>query len=80
MSIADRTARTFSFGKAGRMLKQTSPLETQDRPRGTSMSISCSPWEGLYMEQGNAAGNGRQDDASVAIELERFLDGLPAGK
>lgn len=80
MSIADRTARTFSLGKAGRMLKRSSRPETQECTHEPSPSISCTPWEGLYLEHWNTADDGWQDDAGVAIELERFLDGLLAGK
>jgi hypothetical protein len=49
------------------------------RPAGEecgSSTISCSPWEGLYLEQGNAAEAPHPAEVAVAVELDRFLDTL----
>ena len=76
MAIAHRFAAPFIGRKATRAAHAPRPV-VQERNHGT---ISCSPWEGLYLEQGSAAEAPHPAEAAVAVELDRLLDTLLTGK
>lgn len=75
MAIAHRFSAPFIARKATRAAHAPRPVSEEC---GTSV-LSCSPWEGLYLEQGNSAEAPYPADAA-AVELDRFLDTLLAGK
>ncbi|MBO1267284.1 hypothetical protein [Arthrobacter cavernae] len=81
MAIAHRFSAPFISRKSTSVDHAPRPVSEEHSSSPISSStISCLPWEGLYLEQGNAAEAPHPGDAAVAVELDRFLDTLLSGK
>jgi hypothetical protein len=84
MTIAHRALYT-AFASLGRPLsnggrarhQNTEPAQSRrDGPMG---SLTCSPWEGLYLEEDGKAERAFDNSGEISTELDRFLTSIMYG-
>jgi hypothetical protein len=85
MAIAHRAFSTAgaslgsTFPKAGPALHQDAdPIEF--RRLGANGSVTCLPWEGLYLEEDGPAERAFDDSVEISTELDRFLSSIMYGE
>lgn len=86
MTIAHRAFSTVFDASHGWPLPQVGRARYRDadpsesRRVGATGSITCSPWEGLYLEEDATAQQTLNDDVEVSTEMDRFLSSIMYGE
>lgn len=77
MSIIHRFAKKSAARTSGAVAGPRNHVEPQ--VLGPAGQIVCSPWEGIYLEQGRSWVPENEAVSELSIELERFLASVLSG-
>lgn len=78
MSIIHRFAKNSAARRpSGTIAGPRNHVEPQ--VLGPAGQIVCSPWEGIYLEQGRSWAPEGETDSALSLELERFLTSVLSG-
>ncbi|UZX03089.1 hypothetical protein F8G81_11155 [Arthrobacter sp. CDRTa11] len=86
MTIAHRVFSTAFDARHGRPLPQVGRARYRDADPTDSLhvgptgSITCSPWEGLYLEEDGTAEPAIDNSVEISTALDRFLSSMMYGE